>query len=108
MDNSAHNAALFEKLKQDLKTEEVQTVVKTTEHGVQRLMTRGFTAEEIVAVKTSPTKVLLQSDGAQVFIKRSDNGRFNIIVEGQNGVITALKDVGEKSLERLSKNYGWN
>ena len=106
-DNSAHNAALFEKLKQDLAVEEVQSVVRTTEHGVQRLMTRGFSPEEIVAVRTSPSKVLLQSDGAQVFIKRLDSGKFNIIVEGQNGVVTALKDIGEKSLKRLSENYSW-
>ena len=107
IDNLAHNAALFERLKQDLAIEEVQSVVRTTEHGVQRLMTRGFSPEEIVAVKTDHSKVLLQSDEAQVFIKKLDSGKFNIIVEGKNGVVTALKDIGEKSLKRLSENYSW-
>jgi hypothetical protein len=34
-------------------------------------------------------------------------GKFNVIVEGGRGVVTALKNVSEKSVARLSANYGW-
>ena len=48
-----------------------------------------------------------QGDGAQVFIKNIGEGKYNVIVEGENGVVTALKNIGQNSLERLARNYTW-
>lgn len=31
----------------------------------------------------------------------------SIIVEGQRGIITALKNISQKALDRLTKNYNW-
>ena len=103
----ASSAAQYQRLKQSLAKEEIQSVVKTTEHGAERLMSRGFTPSEISDLKLSPSKVMSQTDGASVYIKDIGNGKFNVIVESENGVVTALKNIGQNSLDRLSNNYGW-
>ena len=94
-------------MKDALAVEEIQSVVKTTNHGAKRLLERGFKSSDISALKLTPDKIMMQADGAQVFIKNIGNARFNIIVESGNGVVTALKNIGEKSLDKLSNNYGW-
>ena len=103
----ASSAAQYQKLKDSLAKEEIQSVVDTTVHGAESLMSRGFTPSEISGVKLSPTNIMTQSDGASVYIKDIGNGKFNVIVEGDNGVVTALKNIGQNSLDRLGKNYGW-
>lgn len=52
------------------------------------------------------TRTFAQKDGAQVFAQQI-NGKFNVVVQGERGVITTFKNLSEKSLERLAKNYGW-
>ena len=66
---------------------------------------RGFTEADIALTKSG--NVLQQADGAKVFIKEIGGGRFNVIVEGKHGVVTALKNISQKSLERLTTRYGW-
>ena len=80
------------------------STVQTTIHGAERLAERGFSAAEIALTKTG--RVLSQADGARVYIKAVGD-RFNVIVEGERGVVTALKNISRKSLDRLSRNYGW-
>ncbi|BAU27204.1 hypothetical protein DFP93_104295 [Aneurinibacillus soli] len=103
----ASSAAQYQRLKGSLAKEEIQSVIKTTEHGAERLMSRGFSPSDISALKLSPSKVLTQSDGASVYIKDIGAGKFNVIVESENGVVTALKNISENSLNKLSRNYGW-
>jgi hypothetical protein len=105
-DNAAHNAAQYQKLKEQLALDEIQSVINTTKHGAERLIERGFTPKDISDLKLRPDIIKTQSDGAQVFIKQV-NGKYNVIVEGDNGVITSLKNISENSLNRLSDNYGW-
>ncbi|VBB09344.1 pectin lyase fold/virulence factor [Lucifera butyrica] len=103
----AASAAQYQRLKESLAQEEIQSVVRTTEHGVVRLLGRGFTPEEISDIKLSPDKIMTQADGANVFIKSFSDGKYSVIVEGENGVVTALRNISEKSLNRLANNYGW-
>ena len=77
-----------------------------TQHGTQRLTERGFTPNDISLTK-STNIIKAQADGAKVYIKDIGGGRFNVIVEGDRGIITALKNISQKSLDRLSKNYKW-
>jgi hypothetical protein len=74
---------------------------------VIRLLQRGFTPSEISDLKLSPDMIKRQADGANVFIKNIGDGKYNVIVEGENGVVTALKNISEKSLNKLAQNYGW-
>lgn len=79
---------------------------KATKHGSQRLKERGFSKSDIS--KTRQTRnVKTQKDGARVYISESSPGRYNVIVEGDSGIITVLKNISEKSLNRLAKNYDW-
>ena len=79
---------------------------KTTKHGDERLKERGFTKEDISRIKNT-TNIKKQRDGAKVYIKENSQGRFDIIIEGSKGIITALKNISQKSLDRLMKNYDW-
>jgi hypothetical protein len=86
---------------------EVLTEAATTAtvHGGVRLAGRGFTEADVALTKTGIQ--FLQRDGATVFFKEVAPGKFNVIVEGERGVVTALKNISEKSAARLAKNYGW-
>lgn len=70
-------------------------------------MSRGFTPSDISNLKLNPSQIITQTDGVQVYIKDTGGCKYNVIVEGTNGVITALKDISLKSLEKLAQNYGW-
>ena len=79
---------------------------KTTKHGSERLKERGFSESDISNTKRT-TNMKTQSDGARVYIKEVSSGKYNVIIEGDNGIITALKNISKKSLDRLTKNYNW-
>ena len=87
-------------------------VLKTTAHGAERIAGSGATrggvlsAEQIFAVRTSG-RVMVQADGATVRIHQNELGRFNVVVEGERGIITTFENLSQKSLDRLAKNYGW-
>ena len=51
--------------------------------------------------------MMTRADGAKVFVKDVGNGKFNVVVEGESGIITVLKNVDFKKLANLAHNYGW-
>jgi hypothetical protein len=57
---------------------------------------------EVVA---NPTQTYSQGDGAQVFVQQVGD-RYNVVVQGDRGVITNLKNISQSSLNRLIRNYG--
>ncbi|HEV3319323.1 MAG TPA: DUF6531 domain-containing protein [Solirubrobacteraceae bacterium] len=77
-----------------------------TAHGAEQLAERGFSGSDIALTKSG--EVLTQSDGATVYLKETSSGRFNVIVEGQRGVVTALKNIPQGAVNRLAQNYGWH
>lgn len=77
-----------------------------TAHGAQRLRERGFTDDEIILMRQT-SDIRTQSDGARVYIREMSPGRFNVIVQGERGVITAFRNIRQGALDRLVKNYGW-
>jgi RHS repeat-associated protein len=86
--------------------------LSTTAHGATRiagpLATRGgvLSADQIAAVQASG-RVMTQTDGAIVRILQNANGRFNVVIEGERGLITSFENLSQKSLDKLAKNYGW-
>ncbi|MFL6207266.1 MAG: RHS repeat-associated core domain-containing protein [Pyrinomonadaceae bacterium] len=83
-----------------------QATTQATIHGTQRLAERTFSAADIALTKSG--KQFLQRDGATVFLKEVAPGKFNVLVEGQRGVVTALKNVAEKKVAKLAAKYGWH
>ena len=78
---------------------------QATIHGAERLQQAGFDAETIAT--TTAGLVLRQADGATVYINEVSPGRYDFIVEGDNGVITAHRGWSYGSVTRLATNYGW-
>ena len=58
---------------------------------------------EVIA---NPTQTFTQADGAQVFVQQVGD-RYNVVVQGERGVISNLKTISQGSLNRLARNYGW-
>ncbi len=81
------------------------TGVAATTHGSLRLSQAGFT-DDLVAQTKSAIQTT-QRDGAIVYIRQVSPGRFDFIVEGERGVITAHRGWTQKSVDRLAKNFGW-
>ncbi len=46
-DKSTDNAAQYQKLKEQLALDKIQSVVNTTKNGAERLIERGFTPKDI-------------------------------------------------------------
>jgi len=88
-----------------------KSVLRTTIHGAERIAgptaTRGgvLTEIEIASVRAAGT-TFKQANGAIVKVQEVA-GRYNVVVQGDRGVITTFKNLSDKSLSRLSKNYGW-
>ena len=86
--------------------------VATTSHGATRIAGAGATrggvlsASGIAAVRAGG-RVMTQADGATVSILQNAAGRFNVVVEGQRGIITTFENLSQGSLARLARNYGW-
>jgi len=86
--------------------------LQTTAHGAERIAgaaaTRGGVLSEagVTAVRQGG-RVMTQADGATVRILQNEAGRFNVVVEGERGIITTFENLSQKSLDRLGRNYGW-
>jgi hypothetical protein len=86
--------------------------LETTAHGAERIAgaaaTRGgiLGEAEIQAVRQGG-RLMTQADGATVRILENTPGRFNVVVEGQRGIITTFQNLSQNSLDRLGRNYGW-
>ena len=89
--------------------QELNSIVKCADHGLERLIQRGFTPNEIKSLFNTPDIVKIQNDGAKAFIKRVNDERFNILIynDQKKHLITALKNIDEKALINLGKKYGW-
>ena len=86
--------------------EEVSSV-RATVHGGQRLADPSrLGVDGVREVLSNPTRTYVQGDGAAVFVQQVD-GRYNVVVQGERGVITTLKNLSEKALGRLADRYGW-
>lgn len=84
----------------------------TTAHGAERIAGAGATrggvlAEEGILLARDYGQALTQADGASVRVLQNEAGRFNVVVDGERGLITTFSNLSQKSLERLATRYGW-
>ena len=91
-----------------VKIKEFTSIIDTTQHGIQRLVERGFTPKDVHEVMRLTSFRKIQQDSAVVYIKQLKN-KFNVIVlnEKTKKVVTAIKNIDKKSLDDLGRNYGW-
>ena len=83
-------------------------VLQQTVHGASRAAdTSRLSPAEQLNVIANPTQIFTQADGAQVFVQEV-GGKYNIVVQGNNGIVTNLKTISQSSLNRLASRYGWS
>lgn len=87
--------------------------LETTAHGAERLAgaaaTRGgvLAANEVAAVQQGG-RLMTTNNGTTVRLMEQANGRFSVVVtNAESKIVTTMKDWSAKSIERISKNYGW-
>jgi len=85
-----------------------------TGHGAERiagpLATRGgvLSAAEAAEVRLLGQQ-LAQADGASVYILKNSTGQFEVAIYNKSGlIITTFKNLTQKALDRLARNYGWH
>ena len=84
------------------------TDAPATTHGDIRIGERGLTQREYDLLKSS-TNVKHQADGATVYIRQVTSNNHRVLVENTNGqIITYMKDVTNRGLKNLARNYGWH
>ena len=62
--------------------------------------------DELIAL-TKSGQVFRQADEATVFLKEISPDRFNFIIEGERGVITAHRNWPLKEIQGIAERYGW-
>jgi RHS repeat-associated protein len=87
--------------------------ISTTVHGAERIAgsaaTRGgvLSESEIAIVQKSGLE-MSANNGTIVSLMKQDNGKFSAVVTNAEGkIVTTMKDWSAKSIDRISKNYGW-
>lgn len=84
----------------------VGATTRTTAHGAQRLANAGFT-DDLIALTKAQGMRLRQADGATVYLREVSSGRFDFIVEGNRGIITAHRNWRTDAVTRVARNHGW-
>jgi hypothetical protein len=104
---SASNTMNWVRLAQQLKEEEISSALEgldQTAHGAERLAGRGFTGEDVIQTLNGTPYV--QEDGAVAYVS-STADKYNVIIIGDNGVVSAMKDWPLKSVNGIARNHGW-
>jgi filamentous hemagglutinin len=82
-----------------------------TQHALDSLIRHGFQPpfDQVDDIIDHATRTTNQTDGAIVHIQRSGTRRkrYNIIIEGVEGIVTGLRNLSRHELENLGKNYGF-
>jgi filamentous hemagglutinin len=85
---------------------------KLTAHAQESLKRHGFDEpfNQVDEVIDNATRVSTQADGGQVHIRRvGQRGRkYDIVIEGDEGIVTGLRNLSKHELDNLGKNYGFN
>lgn len=76
-----------------------------TIHGAERLAQAGLDEQGLGGIKSGLR--LIQADGAAVFLKEVAPGKFDFIVQGERGIVTAHRGWTAKAVTRIARNYGW-
>ncbi len=84
---------------------------KLTKHSLESLQRHGFDSlDQVDNIIDNATRVAEQADGATVHIQRVGRGRkttYNVVVSGDEGIVTGMKNLNRRDLDALASNYGW-
>ncbi len=83
---------------------------RLTKHSQESVPRHKMTPKQVDDVIDNPSRVRTQRDGATVYIK-SQLGRgrkYSIVIEGTDGIVTAMRDLDPVELARLGRRYGFD
>ena len=84
---------------------------KLTEHAKESLVRHGFSPpfDDVDKIIDGAKWLVKQSDGGAVsIVKQKGRGRlYSIVVEGSQGINTAMKNLTPRELSNLAHNYGF-
>ena len=84
---------------------------KLTVHARESLPRHGFSTLSLVdEIIDNYTRKTTQRDGATVYIQRTETRRrlYNIIIVGDEGIVTGMRNLTRQELENLGQRYGFN
>ncbi len=83
-----------------------------TVHAQESLLRHGFQEpfNLIDDIIDNYSRRITQSDDATVYIQRTQGRvrRYNIVIEGEEGIVTGLLNLTTRELQNLGRNYGFN
>ncbi|WP_225594830.1 hemagglutinin repeat-containing protein [Pseudomonas sp. PDM22] len=82
-----------------------------TDHAVESLTRHGFKdLQQVDDVINNSTHTITQLDGATVYVQKNGSGskaRYNIVVEGEGGIVTGMRNFKKFEVEKMARNQGW-
>ena len=83
-----------------------------TVHAQQSLLRHGFQEpfDLVDDIIENYSRRTTQDDGATVYIQRAAGRkrRYNIVIEGEEGIVTGLLNLTARELQNLGQNYGFD
>jgi hypothetical protein len=81
---------------------------KLTNHaGNDSLNRHKMSPEKVDDVIDNSTLKMEQRNGATVHIKQEGKGVWSFVIEGQEGIVTAMPNVSKQTLDGFAERYGW-
>lgn len=80
--------------------------ILATQHGMDQLRARGFDELEIRLIQASRLEYE-QADGAIAHVAEMAPDNFEVVITGERGVITAMRNLTRSELNNLARNYHW-
>jgi filamentous hemagglutinin len=85
---------------------------RLTQHARESLIRHGFQEpfNLIDDIIDNASRVATQNDGASVYIRRVERRRrsYDIVIESDKGIITAMRHLTRRELKNLGRNYGFD
>ncbi|NWB29037.1 hypothetical protein [Pseudomonas gingeri] len=82
-----------------------------TDHAFESLIRHGFkNLQQVDDIVNNATHTITQLDGATVFVQKIGAGsksRYNLVVEGENGIVTGMRNFTKQEVTRMAHNQGW-
>ena len=81
-----------------------------TVHGAERLLERFGSLQAADDIIANASSVVMQRNGAIVHVRKTGRGRkaeFDLVVEGDEGIVTGIKNLSRTDVKALSKTYDW-
>lgn len=66
--------------------------------------------QQVDDIISNASHQISQKDGATVFVQKMGRGgktRFNLIVKGEKGIVTGMRNFTKQEVRNMARNQGW-